>query len=129
MYISWADVEDGVRHIFSKLPNLDDYDGIAAPARGGLVPGTMLSHLTNLPLLTFDPKDPLPDTLKSKRYIIFDEICDTGGTLAHLTNCPAQHFTATLYKRYSAKFNPDLVWRTVEHDDWLVFPWEMSADD
>lgn len=129
MYITWADVEEGVRHIFSNLPDLNDFDGIAAPARGGLVPGTMLSHLTNLPLLTFDPKLPtLPVDLYTKRYILIDEICDTGDTLIELTARTRNHLTCALYKRHSSKYEPNVVWRYVEHDDWLVFPWEMTPD-
>lgn len=72
------------------------YDVIIAPARGGLVPATFLSHKLQVPLWPilwstrdFVRREPLPDELvdfvsDKKNVLIVEDIIDSGKTIEEL---------------------------------------------
>ena len=75
----------------------EQYDVIIAPARGGLVPATVLSHILNVPLWPilwstrdFIRREPIPaglaDFLTDKqKVLIVEDIVDSGKTISELT--------------------------------------------
>lgn len=120
---------------------------IAGVARGGLVPAVILSHMLDVPLITFsysskagkgDDKNhdnQLP-TLENFEgtLLIVDDICDSGQTLNevvfHFNRQQIQTRTAVLfYKVHDDQVMiPDLCWRKILPEaGWITFPFERGA--
>ncbi len=72
-------------------------------------------------------------TIVDKRNIcVVDDLCDTGKTLepyvlAGSAGIPIT--TATLYRRYSSTVIPSIVGQVVNHDNWIVWPWESKSEE
>lgn len=128
-------------------------DVIIGLSRGGLIPAVILSHYLGKPFIpvVFSGADGngdnklqtslalLPELDKSKKYLIVDDICDSGDTLTKMVN----HYsskgviveTAVLYYKdrwpqyqlhdpqhgYCPNY---LLHRIPEHSGWIVFAWE-----
>ena len=120
---------------------------VAGVARGGLLPGVILSHILKLPLLLIDysSKGGKGDDKNHKNNIpllspangpilIVDDICDSGKTLReiyeHYQFCNVEVYTAVLYHKLlkdKQLFIPDYVWRSVPEDSgWVIFPYERN---
>lgn len=127
---------------------------IVGLSRGGLIPATILSHMTDIPLFpvkyssksgngdnknhdnnlpTFEPHyvSGSHEPMKYPDLLIVDDISDSGKTLREVVDFyEAQGHTvhtAALY--YKALLDPviipDMVWRVIPEDGpWILFPWE-----
>lgn len=126
---------------------------IVALSRGGLVPGVMLSHMLEIPLVPlivstrdFVKEEDLmvsfaTETLRthlstSDRILIVDDIIDSGVSMTMVIEMLEDTFgkqvaqrirTAALYERYGAACEGDFVGLNVETDQWLYFSWEQPA--
>jgi uncharacterized protein len=129
----------------------DDWrpDFIIAIGRGGLVPGTFLSHATGLPVLSVDYSAQVPDfsaellvklaarTRDGERLLIVDDINDSGRTIIALRAAmrdadaiEAHVRIATLIDNVRSDARVDYAARTIDRSiqkDWFVFPWEAVA--
>lgn len=126
-----------------------DPDYVFAIARGGLVPGTYLSHYFKVPcrciqLSTRDFADcviptELFDILASgERILIVDDIADTGKTINLLVDLiddlAVQSHTnvnwgvdvkfAVLQAKPKSSVKPNIVGEFVDNETWQVYPWE-----
>ena len=73
-FISWDELDRLVDELCDMIPD-NQYEGIYAIPRGGLIIGVMMSHKLGLPMI---------DRLQSyygKKFLIVDDIADTGVTL------------------------------------------------
>ena len=64
---------------------------------------------------------------------VVDEISDSGVTLEnYVSELIQKHkletLTAVLYKRHDCKFEPTVVGRVINHDDYLLMPWENETE-
>lgn len=115
-----------VDNIKNKVTNHHGLVGIYGVPRGGLVPAVMIHHrLKNLKpdLLFFSSEEQIKNT--SCKLIVVDEIADTGKTFKLLKEKYPNAFYVSLFKRYDSKFIPDLYFKEIEHDSWIIFPWEI----
>ena len=120
-------------------------DLILGVSRGGLLPATIMSHLTAKPMI---PVNYSSSKGKGNNYrinklpivgseflhpdlLIIDDICDTGHTMKEIANyyksLAYNVHTMVLYHKIRDEqiFNPDrYVWQLHEHDPWVIFPWE-----
>ena len=116
--------------------------------RGGLVPGTFLSHRTGITLLSVDHSSKVHEfaeallihlagcTRKGERYLFVDDINDTGKTIAYLRGIIRDEGLAENV-RFAVLVNNLSSCETVEYaswtidrrvdKDWFVFPWESVA--
>ncbi len=122
VHVSYEEIVCAVRKIYAwaKKRHFDCVYGIP---RGGLVPAVMLSHLLHIPLtLGIDP---------STYTLVVDEIVDSGYTYNRFREDYSTYKLeyACIYKRHSAECNVDFCAITIEHDDWIVFPWELTSED
>lgn len=120
--------------------------------RGGAVPAGMASYLMGnaggVSGISYSSKTgkgddknhdmrPNVEHFANQQILLIDDVCDSGYTLAELTemlkeqNCTV--YTAVVhYKRNVARhnsgFEPDFWWETVENDEecWIVYPWELD---
>jgi hypoxanthine phosphoribosyltransferase len=127
------------QHIVDRLKQLrlalekEEVDAVLGISRGGLVPAVMVSHLLGLPLavLNFSTRDhkTIGETTidYSKKYLIVDDICDSGKTMKELSkivngpklvviNCPNRHHVHIDYSLFYV----------YETDVWFEFPWEIQ---
>ena len=117
--IDWYELEKMVDVLCDKINN-NQYEGIYAIRRGGLIIGVMMSHKLGLPLI---------DRLQSyygKKFLIVDDIADTGETLYNLKSEVFQYADiATIHYHKQSLVEPKF-WVTEKGDDWIVYPWERD---
>lgn len=124
-------------------------DFLIGVGRGGLVPAVYLSQALDLPMLSIDHSAKLPDfadellakvatmTAAGRRFIIVDDINDSGGTIATLRTRLAEHGAIADHVRFAVLLDNIRSQATVDHaatqidrhvqKDWFVFPWEAVA--
>ena len=90
-FISWDELDKLVDELCDMIPD-NQYEGIYAIPRGGLIIGVMMSHKLGLPMI---------DRLQSyygKKFLIVDDIADTGKTLEKLrAEVYKEYHTATIH--------------------------------
>lgn len=143
--LSWRDIEEQCKELAREIKKRKlSFDVILALARGGWVPGRLLSdYLGNDELHTVRVKfykgvgqrmekplilHPTQFDIEGKRVLLVDDIADTGesliAALEHLKEKNSGRvFVVTLVKKPHSKFTPDLYAR--ETSAWVVFPWEV----
>ena len=144
--LSWNDIEAQCKEIAREIRRKNlEVDVIIAVARGGWVPGRLLSdYLGNDELYTVRVKfykgvgqriekplilHPTQLDIQDKSVLLVDDIADTGesliAVLAHLKEKNSGRVVVvTLVKKPHSKFTPDLYVR--ETRAWVVFPWEVK---
>ena len=87
--------------------------------RGGLPIAVHLSHLMGIQMDLEGVKE------GDLQYIVVDDINDTGRTMESCkdTNC----VTVVLFERVDSKVKADFVGEYINHNDWLIFPWEDAG--
>ncbi len=120
-------------------------DIIVAIARGGIIPGRIMSDLLENPNLSFiqiefykdinqtlkEPnlKQTLNTNVAGKKILLIDDISDTGKSLnlakTHLQNQGVIEIkTSTLYQKPQSLTTPDFYEK--QTTDWVVFPWDIN---
>lgn len=141
--ISWEDMF-GICKGLALAASKYDPEVILGVARGGLYPGTLLSHLLqtefypirltrrvddvvryNQPVWLVKP----PRYVQERRVLIVDEICDSGETLAMvkeetLISGASDVRAAVLYAHVRGKDIPDYV--GIVTDELLLNPWDRE---
>ena len=145
-YLTWRDVHKLTLKIGNEI--LDDnlkFDYIVAIGRGGYVPGVILSHFLDIPLLTVlhqtrhEPRyndsryDIEEDINNGKSVLLLDDINDSGKTFLALLNewnyneeSSGELITAALLQRHTTASPASLIGRRLRKDNWIVFPWEKE---
>lgn len=124
--ISWADIDDSIEILSKQIEDSKiHYEVIYGLARGGLVPAVMLSHRLKIPMV-LNMEEVWRLKVKNKSVLIVDDISDTGETLKYFDD---QKFDiATLFVReHTSKIKPKYTYKHINHDNWLLFPWETKA--
>ncbi|OLB91616.1 MAG: hypothetical protein AUH25_02240 [Thaumarchaeota archaeon 13_1_40CM_38_12] len=101
---------------------------------GGIIPARLMARELDINRIQFIPirnkklqKDDMPKLNKDKKYLIVDDIYDTGNTFYKVYdfikefNCDF----AFLMCRYQQN-NPILVGKILNHEKWIVLPWERQ---
>jgi hypoxanthine phosphoribosyltransferase len=70
-------------------------------------------------------------SLKKKRFLLIDDVADTGGSLDYIVNLlrkrEIKNFKiATLHHKPWSKFKPDFF--VGETDKWIIYPWEVGEN-
>lgn len=124
----------------------NEYDGVIGIATGGIIPATVLSIYLEIPLFLVDAKSyanrkkldtitfknvTLPEDIAGKKYILADDIFDSGRTLetakAWLEARGAKGIAMTLVtkgKTFKETGIPSLL--EFMADQWVCFPWEKT---
>ena len=70
--------------------------------------------------------------ISESNILVVDDLSDTGDTFAYAllelceTNTPRSIKSAALYVKPDAKYIPDLYYRKLKTNPWIVFPWENT---
>ncbi|MGR8979882.1 MAG: phosphoribosyltransferase [Gammaproteobacteria bacterium] len=148
--ISWDEVYSLCRRLSWELRNEKfRIDTIIAIARGGYVPGRLLSDMLGIHDLTGFKiehyqnirkqqeafvKYPLNADLTGKNILLVDDVCDSGDTFAvgieHIRQIgpPGEIRTAALHLKAVSKFIPDFFVENVREWRWIIYPWAVNED-
>ncbi|MEI0797663.1 phosphoribosyltransferase [Brachyspira intermedia] len=124
--ITWENIDKAIEVLAKQIEDSKiHYEVIYGLARGGLVPAVMLSHRLKIPMV-LNMEEVWRLKVKNKAALIVDDISDTGETLKYFDD---QKFDiATLFVReHTSKIKPRYSYKNINHDNWLLFPWETKA--
>ncbi len=145
VFISWGEFTEDVKElakIFEEKEKIEEYYGIITVARGGLVPCGLFAYHTGINKIITENvsyysendeklEKPIVDDLFSvsnevanQRWIILDDLADTGATLKFLKNKYPNSISITPYvKTLSKPFINHFV-KEYSNDVWIVLPWD-----
>lgn len=136
--LSWNDIDKIVKAICQKIRSkidihLEKYE-IIAITNGGIIPATIISYnsgIKNIHLFPIINKkiihNKIPALKTTKKYLLIDEIHDTGKTLKKTAKCLRfiNHLNVFLIERYSTVISTNHVYgRVLDDSRWAVFPLE-----
>jgi uncharacterized protein len=137
-YCSWQEVESLTRILANKIVSYrKKYDSILSITNGGIIPARLMARELDINYIQFIQirnkklfKEEMPLLNEEKRYLVIDEIYDTGNTFSQVYNA-VKTFNcdfAFLISRYK-EINSDriiYVGKILNHNKWIVFPWECK---
>lgn len=142
LILTWDDLQRDVQALAGELSSQQDWNGIVAIARGGLVPASLLAYELNIRTvetislasygedhqqtelkLLKGPNDALGD---GTGWLIIDDLVDTGETTRLVRELLPQAYMAVVYAKPLGKPVVDKFVKEVSQDTWIVFPWEES---
>jgi uncharacterized protein len=148
--ITWEEVYSLCRQLARQLHKANfRIDLIVAIARGGYVPGRILSDMLGIHDLTSFKiehyqgayqqheayvKYPLNADINRRNVLLLDDVCDSGDTFAvgieHIRRCGKvnEMRTAALHFKTVSKYIPDFYVETVNEWRWLIYPWAVNED-
>lgn len=144
--VSWHELHRDAKALAWKLVTAGPWRGIVAITRGGLVPAAIVAreldvrlidtvsvasydHMTQKAgriLKSVSPSVVGGDPAELKRWLIVDDLVDTGGTARLVRELlPGAHF-ATVYAKPAGKPMVDTYVTEVSQDTWIMFPWDTE---
>lgn len=133
-YCNWDEVEYLVKIVAEKIRTSNKiYDIILGVTNGGVIPARLMARELNIDYIQLIPvrqkklyKEEMPTLFKSKKYLVIDEIYDTGDIYSKVHDT-LKNFDcdfAFLMSRYPVNFNKACIGKILNHNKWVVFPWE-----
>jgi hypoxanthine phosphoribosyltransferase len=134
VYCNWDEVEYLVKIVAEKIRTSNKiYDVILGITNGGVIPARLMARELNIDYIQLIPvrqkklyKEEMPTLFKSKKYLVIDEIYDTGDIYSKVHDA-LKNFDcdfAFLMSRYQVNFNEAHIGKILNHNKWVVFPWE-----
>lgn len=138
--ISWEQLHRDAKALSWRLHDRqDEWKGIVAVTRGGLVPAAVIAreldiHLIDTVCITsYDWKDQgRIQVLKSvessgEGLLIVDDLVDTGSTAREVRKMLPKAYFATIYAKPAGKPLVDAYITEVSQDTWILFPWDSES--
>ncbi|MGR9086479.1 MAG: phosphoribosyltransferase [Gammaproteobacteria bacterium] len=148
--IGWGEVYELCRKLVRQLREAEvRFDIIVAIARGGYIPGRIVSDMLGVhDLAGFKVehyqgihkekealvKYPLNADIDGKNVLLLDDVCDSGDTfvvaLEHIRRRGAANEmrTAALHYKTVSRYIPDFYVETVQEWRWIIYPWAVNED-
>ena len=136
-YCSWEEVGSLTRIVADKIRKSNKtYDAILGITNGGIVPARLMARELNIDYIQLVPvrnkklyKHEMPLLFKDKKYLIIDEIYDTGNTFSKVYDAVRMFDCdfAFLMSRYEHNSRGTYVGKVLNHNKWIVFPWEQKT--
>lgn len=137
--ISWEQLHRDAKALAWRLVDLQNWQGIVAITRGGLVPAAVIARELDIHLVdticisSYNWQDQgSVNILKAaqgdgKGWLLIDDLVDTGRT-AELARemVPRAHF-ATVYAKPAGRPIVDTFITEVSQDTWILFPWDSES--
>ncbi len=139
MILSWEEFHRDTKALAEMLRERGPWDGIIAVARGGLVPAAIIAHALGIRSIdtvciasyhdethakTMDLEVLQDIASKPGRWIVVDDLVDTGETAKIVRRQVPSAFIACVYAKPLGQECTDIFFRPVEQKTWIVFPWE-----
>jgi len=136
VYYSWDEVVSLSRLVAEQIKSEGNkYDVIMGVTNGGIIPARLMARelsVNHIQLVPIRDKKlherEMPFLFQEKKYLIIDEIYDTGGTFSKTYN-EVKKFNcdfAFLVSRYNNTkiFERSYVGQILSNSKWVIFPWE-----
>lgn len=130
---SWFEIQYLVKEIVRKVGK-KKYDCILGISNGGIIPAKLLAEELQIDAIQLIPvrkksvvTSELPLLDKRKRYLVVDDIYDTGATYGKIAILMAGHRCDYAFCMSRYEQNVGVYGRILNHDRWIVFPWEASS--
>ncbi len=138
--ISWEEFHRHSKALAWRLLEKDDWKGIIAVTRGGLVPAGIIARELEIRLIeticisSYDHQDQRQaDILKSvnvdndgDKWLVIDDLVDTGNTLKIIKEILPKAHIATVYAKPMGMKYVDTFVTEFSQDTWLHFPWDIE---
>ncbi len=126
--LSWSDIDGLIENIClkikAKVENAFENHEIIAITNGGSIQNINLFPIIDKKII----HSRIPKFDVDKRYLLVDEIYDTGKTFRKTSVCleHINHLNVFLVERYSSMTRTanHIIGKTLEDSRWVVFPWE-----
>ena len=138
--ISWEQLHRDARALAWRLLNQKKYKGIIAITRGGLVPAAIVARELDIHLVdtvcisSYEGRHQQGDTRILKRFdgdgdrwLLIDDLVDTGKTAQAVRNMIPQAHFATIYAKPAGTPLVDTFITEVSQDTWILFPWDTES--
>lgn len=141
-YYSWKQIESLVKKVANKmLSSNKSYNAILGVTNGGIIPARLIARELGISHILFISvrskklhKEEMSPLFDSKKYLVIDDIYDTGDTYSVVSNEMGKFDCdfAFLVRRFAN--NDDdaggkiYVGEILNHKRWIVFPWEQKTD-
>jgi uncharacterized protein len=141
-YCSWEEVEYLIIVLADKIIKKSNkkYDIILGITNGGIIPARLMARELNIDYIQFIPvrnkelqREEMPLLHKDKKYLVIDEIYDTGDTFSKVYDVVkvVDNDFAFLMSRSEQQCHHNIeafVGKILIHNKWVVFPWEGTKD-
>lgn len=137
--VSWQELHRDAKALAWRLNETNNFDGVVAITRGGLVPAAIVARELEIRLIdTFcvasydhmakgDIKVLKGVQGDGEGYLIVDDLVDTGATARVVREAlPKAHF-ATVYAKPAGRPLVDTFVTEVSQNTWIYFPWDTEA--
>ena len=133
-YCNWDEVESLAMIVADKIRKSNNrYDAILGITNGGIIPARLIARELNIDYIQLIPvrqkklyKEEMPQLIKDKKYLIIDEIYDSGDTFRMVYDAIKTFDCdfAFLMSRYELNYRGTYIGKILNHNKWIVFPWE-----
>jgi len=144
-YYSWRQIELLIETVADKILRSNKrYDAILGITNGGIIPARLIARELDIDHISFIPfrskilhKEEMPSLLESKKYLVIDDIYDTGNIFSVASNEVGKFNCdfAFLVRRFADDgggggcSGETYVGEILNHKKWIVFPWERKMDN
>lgn len=124
----------------------DTFDYVVGIARGGLIPGVILSHRLKIPFRPMEwslrdahrkyiPPDIILDAWDGKKILLIDDIIDSGETIVTIKNrfndaSKNVKVACLVYNKAQELVVPDFWYKSIDRNEdknWVNFWWEKNG--
>lgn len=131
---SWFEIHYLVKELARQINAKNKrYDCILGVANGGIIPAKLLAEELGIGCIRLIPvhkkqvvASEMPALDRKKKYLVVDDIYDTGdicGKVAKAMKGYPHDFAFCMTRRDQ---NIGIAGRILNHDRWIVFPWEQE---
>jgi len=140
-FVSWEELHRATRALAVRQLPAEQWKGIIAVSRGGLVPGAIMARELNLRVVdavsvrsySHKEQNSAPVMLKDvsctddgEGFLIVDDLVDTGNTLKFLRQQLPKAKFITVYAKPEGKPLVDEYEADVGQETWIHFPWDVQ---
>ena len=139
--VSWEEIHRNSKALAWRLLNKQEWKGIIAVTRGGMVPACIVARELDIKLIetlcisSYDHKDQGGANILKKPelagdgtgWLVIDDLVDTGKTFIIAREIlPMAHY-ACIYAKPSGAETTDTYITEVSQNTWIHFPWDLEA--
>jgi len=137
--ITWDNMQMYTRQLAEKLLPADQWKGIIAVSRGGLVPSAILArelnirHVDTVCISSYDHDHQREMKVLKKAdgdgegFIVVDDLVDTGGTAEIIREMYPRAKFVTVCAKPAGKHLVDDYVVDIAQDTWIEQPWDMAV--
>ena len=129
---NWEEIEQLVKELALQIRKAGKrHDCILGITNGGIIPAKLLSRELGIDAIQFIPirskeiiKSEMPVLHSDKKYLVIDDIYDTGDTFRKVTDALGGFACDFCFCMSRHEQDVGLSPKVLNYEKWVVFPWE-----